>query len=49
MLIDREIEIIYNLGQEVLQYEDTLTKASDACGDLDRSAQCIASSTRQLC
>ncbi|KAI4192198.1 MAG: hypothetical protein LQ346_004421 [Caloplaca aetnensis] len=35
IICDREIEIIYNLGQEVLQYEDTLTKASDACGDLD--------------
>lgn len=34
--IDREIEIIYRLGQEVLQYEDLLTKASDICGELDR-------------
>lgn len=36
-LADREIEIIYNLGQDVLQYEDLLAKASDVCGELDRS------------
>ncbi|KAL8755038.1 MAG: hypothetical protein Q9184_004921 [Pyrenodesmia sp. 2 TL-2023] len=29
IICDREIEIIYKLGQEVLQYEDALTKASD--------------------
>ncbi|KAL8732568.1 MAG: hypothetical protein Q9181_003910 [Wetmoreana brouardii] len=33
---DKEIEIIHKLGQEVLQYEDMLTKASDVCGELDR-------------
>ncbi|KAL8652401.1 MAG: hypothetical protein Q9210_002702, partial [Variospora velana] len=36
-LADREIEIIYKLGQDILQYEDLLTKASDVCGELDRS------------
>lgn len=36
-LADREIEIIYKLGQDILQYEDLLTRASDVCGELDRS------------
>ncbi|KAL8944068.1 MAG: hypothetical protein Q9216_000659 [Gyalolechia sp. 2 TL-2023] len=35
MICDKEIEIIYNLGQVILQYEDMLTKASDVCGELD--------------
>ncbi|KAL8718148.1 MAG: hypothetical protein Q9225_004683 [Loekoesia sp. 1 TL-2023] len=35
MICDKEIEIIYSLGQEVLQYEGMLTKASDVCGELD--------------
>ncbi|KAL8961011.1 MAG: hypothetical protein Q9193_002376 [Seirophora villosa] len=35
VLADREIEIIYNLGQDVLQYEALLAKASDVCGELD--------------
>ncbi|KAI4115014.1 MAG: hypothetical protein LQ345_004312 [Seirophora villosa] len=35
VLADREIEIIYNLGQDVLQYETLLAKASDVCGELD--------------
>ncbi len=36
MTIDKEIEIIHDLGQEVLRYEDMLNSASDICGDLDR-------------
>ncbi|KAL8942309.1 MAG: hypothetical protein Q9211_001455 [Gyalolechia sp. 1 TL-2023] len=35
MICDKEIEIIYHLGQEILQYEAMLTKASDLCGELD--------------
>ena len=34
---DKEIEIIYKLGQEVLDYEDVLVHASELCGELDRS------------
>lgn len=34
---DKEIEIIYRLGQEVLDYEDVLVHASELCGELDRS------------
>ncbi|KAL8690026.1 MAG: hypothetical protein Q9218_004440, partial [Villophora microphyllina] len=37
VICDKEIEIIYKLGQEMLQYENTLTKVSDICGELDRS------------
>lgn len=35
--IDKEIEIIYKLGQEVLEFENMLTEASEVCGELDRS------------
>ena len=33
---DKEIEIIYELGQRVLEQETMLNQASDACGELDR-------------
>ncbi|KAI4269650.1 MAG: hypothetical protein LQ337_007146 [Flavoplaca oasis] len=35
MICDKEIEIIYRLGQEVLDYEDVLVHASELCGELD--------------
>ncbi|KAL9597285.1 MAG: hypothetical protein Q9219_005266 [cf. Caloplaca sp. 3 TL-2023] len=35
IICDKEIEIIYHLSQEILQYEAMLTKASDTCGELD--------------
>lgn len=35
--IDKEIEIIHELGQRVLEQETMLNQASDACGELDRS------------
>ena len=35
--LDKEIEIIHDLGQQVLEQETMLNKASDACGELDRS------------
>ena len=35
-IIDKEIEIVHELGLEVLKYEDTLNSASDICGELDR-------------
>ncbi|KAL8902299.1 MAG: hypothetical protein Q9192_000035 [Flavoplaca navasiana] len=38
MICDKEIEIIYKLGQEVLDYEDVLVHASELCGELDRSS-----------
>lgn len=34
-LKDKEIEIIHELGQEVLKYEPTLSSTSDICGELD--------------
>ena len=33
---DKEIEIIHDLGQKVLRFENTLNKISDICGELDR-------------
>lgn len=36
MSADKEIEIIHELAQKVLEYEDLLTTASDICGELDR-------------
>ncbi|KAL8881312.1 MAG: hypothetical protein Q9198_001464 [Flavoplaca austrocitrina] len=35
MICDKEIEIIYKLSQEVLDYEDVLVHASELCGELD--------------
>ena len=35
-LIDREIEIIHELGQRVLAFEDMLNRLSDILGELDR-------------
>lgn len=37
LLADKEIEIIHELGQRVLEQETMLNQASDACGELDRS------------
>ncbi len=33
---DLEIDIVHELAQEVLQYEEALVHASDICGELDR-------------
>ncbi|EPS25691.1 hypothetical protein PDE_00625 [Penicillium oxalicum 114-2] len=35
LICEREIEIVYNMAQRILQYEDSLVKASDICGELD--------------
>lgn len=35
-LIEKEIEIVYDLAQRVLQYETVLLEASDICGQIDR-------------
>ena len=35
---DKEIEIIHELGQRVLEQEKMLNQTSDACGELDRWA-----------
>lgn len=35
-IVEKEIEIIHELAQEILQYENTLKDASDMCGELDR-------------
>lgn len=32
---DREIEIIHELAQKVLEYEEILIQVSDVCGQLD--------------
>lgn len=33
---DKEIEIVHELAQKVLEYEELLTTTSDICGELDR-------------
>lgn len=35
MLAEKEIEIVYDLAQKVLQYENVLIEASDICGEID--------------
>lgn len=35
-LTEKEIEIVYDLAQRVLRYENVLVDASDICGDIDR-------------
>lgn len=32
---DKEIEIVHELSQSVLKYEEMLKRASDICGELD--------------
>lgn len=34
-IADREIEIVHDLGQEILKYEDLLSTTSDICAELD--------------
>ena len=34
---DKEIEIVHELGERVLEQETMLNQASDVCGELDRS------------
>ena len=36
MPTDREIEIVHELGQRVLEQEAMLSAVSDICGELDR-------------
>lgn len=38
LFLEKEIEIVYDLAQRVLQYEDVLVEASDICGEMDRFA-----------
>jgi DNA mismatch repair protein MSH5 len=33
---EKEIEIVYDMAQRILQYENVLVEASDVCGELDR-------------
>ncbi|KAJ5147421.1 DNA mismatch repair protein MutS core [Penicillium atrosanguineum] len=35
LICEKEIEIVYNLAQRVLQYENVLIEASDICGEMD--------------
>ncbi|RHZ44737.1 MutS family protein MSH5 [Aspergillus thermomutatus] len=35
LICEKEIEIVYDLAQKVLQYEDVLVQASDMCGQID--------------
>ncbi|KAJ5987399.1 hypothetical protein N7451_011764 [Penicillium sp. IBT 35674x] len=35
LICEKEIEIVYNLAQKVLQYENVLVEASDICGEID--------------
>lgn len=34
--LEKEIEIVYDLAQRVLQYENVLIETSDICGEMDR-------------
>lgn len=34
--LEKEIEIVYDLAQRVLRFEDMLVEASDICGQIDR-------------
>ncbi|KAJ5904388.1 DNA mismatch repair protein MutS core [Penicillium tannophilum] len=36
LICEKEIEIVYDLAQKVLQYENVLVEASDICGEIDR-------------
>ncbi|KAH8425984.1 MutS family protein MSH5 [Aspergillus melleus] len=36
LICEKEIEIVYELAQKVLQYEKVLIEASDICGQVDR-------------
>ncbi|KAJ6109241.1 hypothetical protein N7486_001475 [Penicillium sp. IBT 16267x] len=35
LICEREIEIVYDLAQKVLQHENVLVEASDICGEID--------------
>lgn len=35
MHLDREIEIVHDLAQRVLRFEELLNTCSDICGELD--------------
>ncbi len=35
VICDREIEIVHDLGQRILQHEEMLNEVSDICGELD--------------
>lgn len=36
LCLEKEIEIVYDMAQRMLQYETVLVEASDICGELDR-------------
>lgn len=36
--LEKEIEIVYDLAQRVLRFENMLVEASDICGQIDRQA-----------
>lgn len=36
MITEKEIEIVYELAQNILTYEKVLVEASDVCGEIDR-------------
>ncbi|KAF7718142.1 Uncharacterized protein PECH_005592 [Penicillium ucsense] len=38
LICEKEIEIVYDMAQRILHYEEDLVKASDVCGELDRQA-----------
>ncbi|EHA17968.1 hypothetical protein ASPNIDRAFT_122070, partial [Aspergillus niger ATCC 1015] len=41
IICEREIEIVYDLAQRVLQYEEVLLEASDICGQIDSSYKLV--------
>lgn len=36
LVLEKEIEIVYDLAQRVLRFEDALVESSDVCGQIDR-------------
>ncbi|TKA68935.1 hypothetical protein B0A49_05342, partial [Cryomyces minteri] len=46
LICDKEIEIVHELAQTVLEHEELLTSASDICGELDRYLLALAQGAR---
>ncbi|RDI85632.1 hypothetical protein Vi05172_g4312 [Venturia inaequalis] len=50
MICDKEIEIVHELAESILQYEELLTTVSDICGELDSMiALAIGAKQYRLC
>jgi hypothetical protein len=47
-LKEREVEIIHQLSQQILQFEDSLAQMSDICAELDLYVEISFLPTRRL-